>query len=350
MRPLPLAIAVSTVVHTVALAWVHTRPEPKREQPRHVTVQAIQIVPAPAEPMVVALLDDNTVASHGPGPAAATGRAGRVTTGTHVVGGGETATPTHKQSPLMTMRHPTIKTTGLSGEFWKKFDARSPPILDQSAVGIASRLGDPRWIANASPDEVRVEREKLVAARDSAAHAELQPDGAGTKSDHDRFHMRFNPDGTVASIKDKPNWQQKSPFYAEFDVSEMMMRTQGMDPYSSYKLKVLDETREQRYEIGKRYRTQQLARSRELMQKNIERAVSITRDPAALREALFELWDDCAETGTEELVTGGRSAREQVLGYVRSRLSKDSANAYTADELARLNKQRKSKAIFAPYE
>ena len=352
MRPLTVAIAVSTALHASAIAWVHTHPPPTPEPPREVTATPIQIVPPPAEPMVVALLDDNTVAAAAPGPSpVAAGHAGghsQIATMTGASRGGEaTAATTTPKNRWMTMRYPTIKSTGLSPEFWAKFDANSPPIIDQSAAGIAGRLANPGWIANASPEELDAERARLVAAREQAAHAELKPDGAGTKTEHDRFRMRFNGDGTVASIEDKPNWQQKSLFYAEFDVTEMMMRRHGIDPYSSSKLKILDDTREQRYETGKIYRSEQLARSRELMQKNIERAVATVRDPVALREALFELWDDCAEKGSDELVAGGRLAREQLLGYVRSRFARDSANGYPADELARLNKQRKSQAIFA---
>lgn len=142
-----------------------------------------------------------------------------------------------------------------------------------------------------------------------------------------------------------------------------MMRRHGQDPYASYKLRVLDETRDERAAIGKRYRTQQLAQSRQLMQKNLDRLWASTLDVAARKQGLFELWDDCAETGPEmepggftppgandELVAGGTSARSQLVGFVRSKLPAGTAGAFTADELARFNKQRKSRAEFQPYE
>jgi hypothetical protein len=195
---------------------------------------------------------------------------------------------------------------------------------------------------------VRAEREKLVAKKYVQDSAELLPDGAGTKAEHHTFNARFSPDGTVARIDDKPNVRVHG-LTGEFDVTDAMMRRHGQDPYASYKLKVLDETRDERAAIGKRYRTQQLAQSRQLMQRNLERLWASTPDLAARKQGLFELWDDCAETGSDELVAGGTSARKHLIGFVQSKLPAGSANAFTADELARFNKQRKSHAKFQPY-
>jgi hypothetical protein len=117
-----------------------------------------------------------------------------------------------------------------------------------------------------------------------------------------------------------------------------------MDPYAAYKMKVLDETREERVEMGKRYRTQQLARSREIMNRNISRLVGSTTDTDVLKQGLFELWDDCAESGSDELVVAGKAARQQVIAYIRGKLP----DAYSAEDLERLNKVRKSQLPFAP--
>lgn len=45
-----------------------------------------------------------------------------------------------------------------------------------------------------------------------------------------------------------------------------------------------------------------------------------------------------------------RAACAQVIGFIRSRLPAGSESAYTADELARFNKQRKSRSPFSPYD
>jgi hypothetical protein len=169
---------------------------------------------------------------------------------------------------------------------------------------------------------------------------ELRPDGQGAKSEHRAFSMKVAPDGTV-KITDEPNVKLE-PGGLSFDINDALMRREGIDPYASYKLKVLDETREERVAMGKQYRTQQLARSREIMNRNIARLVGSTTDTDALKLGLFELWDDCAEAGDDELVVAGRAAREQVIAYIRGHLS------YSADEVAQLNKRRRSHVPFAP--
>lgn len=328
---LRIALVVSALAHSAAIAWVHTHPSatptPARTaQPVVEIVDVVDIAPAaePA-PMVVALLPDHSVVAvaTAPGPTTARSRTNRgnrietapvaaISTGTEIVTAPtETGTGT-KRHPLLGMRGPSIE-AGPSASFQSQFLASSRPL----------------------PAEV-------------PRSGELRPDGQGTKSEHQTFRIKVAADGTV-DIHDKANWQQKSLFSAEFDVTDAMMRRQGMDPYASYKLKVLDETREERVAIGKTYRTQQLARSKQLAQKNLDRLWSSTLDLAARKQGLFELWDDCAESGSDERVVAGRSAREHVVGFIRGKLPAGTADAFTADELARFNRQRKSQATFAPY-
>lgn len=171
---------------------------------------------------------------------------------------------------------------------------------------------------------------------------ELHPDGQGTKSEHRTFTMKVAPDGTVA-IHDKPNVQLDGAGLS-FDVNDALMRSHGIDPYASYKMKVLDETREERVAMGKQYRTQQLARSREIMNKNIARLIGSTTDTETIKQGLFELWDDCAEAGDEEMIVAGRAAREQVIAYIRGKLP----DAYSPSDVERLNKLRRSHIPFAP--
>jgi hypothetical protein len=73
-------------------------------------------------------------------------------------------------------------------------------------------------------------------------------------------------------------------------------------------------------------------------------------DPIARRAALFELWDDCAETGEPALVEAGAAARVIVLGHIRAKHPKDSAQQFTPNELAAFNRRRQSKTVFAPYD
>jgi hypothetical protein len=72
--------------------------------------------------------------------------------------------------------------------------------------------------------------------------------------------------------------------------------------------------------------------------------------PAAVRrQILFELWDEAAEVGSAQLRDGGVRARLIIATFIASRLPPGSEDAYSATELARLNRDRKSRASFAPY-
>jgi len=127
------------------------------------------------------------------------------------------------------------------------------------------------------------------------------------------------------------------------------MRRHGQDPYASRKLAYLDSTRDHRVQIGQRHRQQQLEQAAVIMKANLDRVWSLPT-PAARREALFELWDECAETGSDELVTAGREARKLVIGVLRARIPAGTADAYSPGELAALNRKKQSKATFAPYD
>jgi hypothetical protein len=122
------------------------------------------------------------------------------------------------------------------------------------------------------------------------------------------------------------------------DISAWLMRKYGhFDPYASRKAKLLDDTRDERAERGAAFRKEQAARSAELMQKTLEELWARERDPAARRQALYELWSDCADD------EAGLRARAMVVGWIRAKLPAGSGDAFSADELARL-------APFSPYE
>lgn len=122
------------------------------------------------------------------------------------------------------------------------------------------------------------------------------------------------------------------------DITAWLMKKYGhYDPFASRKRKLLDDTRAEREERGEQFRAEQAARSAELMQRNLDELWVRVTDPAARREALYELWSDCADDDA------GQRARAMVLGWIRAKLPAGSANAFTPEELARL-------APFSPYE
>jgi hypothetical protein len=132
-------------------------------------------------------------------------------------------------------------------------------------------------------------------------------------------------------------------------LSDAIMRRLVGDPYASRKLKLLDDTREARAVTGAEHRAEDRARSAELMGRNLDALWRATSDPAARRDALFTLWDECAEGEGPEGEAGQR-ARSMVLGWIRAKLPAGSPGAFGADELAARAAQRRSRQAFAPYE
>jgi hypothetical protein len=132
------------------------------------------------------------------------------------------------------------------------------------------------------------------------------------------------------------------------DITGYLHRKLVGDPYASRKLKILDTTRDERVRIGTRYRAEQLDRSAELIQRNIEAAWRTLPDATQRRAALFAIWDECGE-GEGTVGAAGQRARAMVIGWIRAHLPDGQPGAYTVAEVAQLNAQRSSKQAFAPY-
>jgi hypothetical protein len=128
------------------------------------------------------------------------------------------------------------------------------------------------------------------------------------------------------------------------DVTAALMRAfHAGDPYAARKQALLDATFAERVARGGAFRAEQQARSAELMERNLERLWTTTRDPAARRRALFELWDECADDAA------GARARAMVIGWIRAHLPAGSPDAYSPAELDALSARRTSRQPFAPY-
>ncbi|MBV8761469.1 MAG: hypothetical protein JO257_29500 [Deltaproteobacteria bacterium] len=183
---------------------------------------------------------------------------------------------------------------------------------------------------------------------------ELHPAGNGTySSDQPSFKVHVERDGT-AHIEDKPDVGDVHfagigiAGRAAFD--DWAMRQAGIDPYAAAKKQWLDKTRDERARIGMASRKEDLARAPEFMKRNVRYAWSKTQtDPAARKQALFELWDECAETGDDDLVAAGTAARTYLVGFIRAHLPQGAPGAFTPDDLTALNARKRSHATFQPY-
>jgi len=109
--------------------------------------------------------------------------------------------------------------------------------------------------------------------------------------------------------------------------------------------------------VGEEFRAQQLVRSAELIDRNLRRLETARLEPIEVRAAAFELWDECAEPrehADDDLDAdaegqAGLRARVQVIGWIRSHLPQTSPDAYSDEEIVRLNLHRSSKQRFEPY-
>jgi hypothetical protein len=370
MRRLPAAILVSVASHAAALGWIVydgdvlavTLREPLDRRPAPAAPAATPI----DEPMAIVLLETRdepaptqpepdlaapTTAASGASRAPSRPAISTTTSGTAGAAGTPGTDETHRgppgRSPYLTMRGPERpRIGGLSSTFLDRFLENSKPLApppDIPGERVGNELAEARrqlrranQLDSTDVGRLRQRVIDLVKERDAE---ELKSSGGGTyRAEKDTFTAHVDADGR-AHLEDHA---------AALDTQDRMMLGHGIDPYARNKLALLDRTRDQRVAVGERHRHVQLAHATELMQKNIDRLWSTARDLAARKQGLFELWDDCAETGSDDLVTGGAAARQLVVGVIRARLR--GPDAYSAAELAALNAHRHSSAVFAPYD
>lgn len=171
-----------------------------------------------------------------------------------------------------------------------------------------------------------------------------QPDGTFS-SDQGPYTARIAPDGS-ATLEDNPNIQPNLfALGASFDVNDAILRSAGQDPYSSAKLRFMDRSRDLRAQMGADYRNWQLSQSDAIMRANIDGMWKRLPTDAERKQALFEMWDECAETGDPALVEAGKVARAALVEVARERLG---PNAFSPQELSAFNARRTSTQRFEP--
>ncbi len=385
-----VGVATSTAVHLLVVAWITERtpaPAPIVAPSEPMTVEIVEASPPkPPEPEVapieVAFLDEATEAALPetavPAPAAIprpsrdTGNESTPPPQLTLPGAGpgsavETAPiDPAKRSILMSMRRPRVDLRIGSTDYGSAVDnapAGTGPEND-ATTGQLHPAGGGTYRSDQGPFTARIERDGEVKLKDKKnfhihlAIPSLKDLGRGFA---DWYHQEDktpqDPD-QVALNGHRPSDTDTRPDHGNtvpllgggFDISDALMRDHGQDPYASQKLKFLDSTRDERVQIGNRHRQQQLQQATQIMQRNLDRVWASVTDARARKQALFELWDECAETGTEDLIAAGADARRLVIGFIRARLPAGRADAFTADEISAFNRVKQSKAAFAPYD
>lgn len=188
--------------------------------------------------------------------------------------------------------------------------------------------------------------------------ANEHPPPARRGEQHIAFTAHIAPDGRVAFDDDELYFYGYGTaggipmpgLGAGFDITDIIMRRLGVDPYQYEKARYMERTFERRAEMRRHYGRVLMARALSDLPRYLD---ALWQQPGwsyrLRRRVLFELWDECAERGSEELIAGGRDARAIIEGFIRQAIPAGSPCAYTADELSALNAERQSEAVFAPY-
>jgi outer membrane biosynthesis protein TonB len=189
------------------------------------------------------------------------------------------------------------------------------------------------YITRRGPPELHRRPDGSLVYTGSAFSARILPDGRVEFSD--RGNLRFNglggPSDSVGAT-------------IGFDISDAAERRHGNDPYQAERRWFLGETEELRDQLMEAHRQEVSVDEGRRLRGSLER---IWRDggrtAAQRRTALFRVWDGIAEDET------GAPARRAVLTFIRTTLPAGSPDAYSTDELSRLNGRRESREAFAPY-
>jgi hypothetical protein len=383
VRRLPLGVALSTAAHAAAVVWVGTRAFPLRVQAEAASLTSVEIIAvdqpvAPAAPPAaidVAVLDERPAAAV---PAqATTSQRPRGGTEAIVVPGARGAPTgelppraTEPHVPLMAMRRGDAPRLTLPSGRWDALDHAPSGTGPEKRLtsGMLHESGGGTYQSDQGGFVGKVNADGTVKLTDkpsfhihlalpslkdlgraAAAWYESDKGPSGKEGDRSMANQIQATNGTPLDPGGGGTTVIVPVFAGGFDPTDWLMRRHGQDPYSARKLALLDKTRDERVQIGNQHRAERLALTPQIIRKNLEALWAATRDTRARKQALFELWDECAETGDPAVIAGGEAARRLVIGFIRTHLAAGSADAFTAAELAELARTRHSKADFQPY-
>jgi hypothetical protein len=354
-------VVAAAAIHVAALVWFAPS---ARSRERAVEHPAEIHSPSLAPPLDVVLIDEPAVSA----PAVSDTR----DVGTHV----RRVKQTRQTSVLLSEATSAsiVEPTEATVEPERQPSARSPP-------RVALQLPRGRWNAlDRVPSGTDGQPAHPTSAtpgpgyRSKTFSIDVSPDGSATIRDARNLQLaiqlpsRKDLGDALQSWYDSPKGEADpdaleqydrpilapvrsiGPTIARFDATDWLMRSHGEDPYASEKLKMLDATRDQRVEIGTRYRRDLLRSATLLVRDHLAQLWTTVTDPADRKRGLFELWDECADIGPDDVVIAGRAARAAIVRFIRAELPADSGHAYTRAELDQLNQQRQSRAAFAPYD
>jgi hypothetical protein len=335
--------------HGLPIASEPPAPRALESQPRidpPIAVEFVRIAPGPA-----------TTVSRQPEPATSASPARRrIDTGSAA---SRSSPKIAREAESEILPEPIAEPSAPSGRLRMRGD--SLPELDpMRASGLAAA------IAGAQGPEVAGPRTDLLGtpALPTSEPRVWRPSGNGTlRAEGQPFEAEVGRDGRIV-FRDRPNVDARFgriklsekrtlplPILAgSFDVTDAVMASFGEVLYPYRKLKLMDESREERAQMALRYRDEVLESA---LTKYKRRLAKLWKNPeyelAARKKILFQLWDECAERGPEEVVKTAHSIRAMTLQFIRSRIPESHADAYSEAELDDLNRNRQSTRRFSPY-
>lgn len=218
-----------------------------------------------------------------------------------------------------------------------------PVVRKFGAEGSAAspqRDGPPRSLAEAG---FRKRRSGKMVYRDAQSGfvATLLPDG----------RLKFRETVTPSSMP---------------GMAEALRAASGQELFIQQKKRLLEQTFELRLQMAVNFASDKIDRRlASLYRELLEQWSRTSKSEAERRVALFERWDECEEglavtlRGFEGVTSSeldqkrraaGQAARETIERFIRRQLPPGSPQAYTPEELRRLNARRHSQARFAPYD
>jgi hypothetical protein len=349
------SIAISLVLHVAALAWLGTRPPGLADPAYEPALQWIDIEVAPVQPETLPPVEERDPLEPARPPDAL-----------------PEPPPESTKMPRLAVPQPRRRaelpeTSTARAAPPGSGDADSAPgLLSMRTTGPTSRPAEPRRDPGAGVPRLTAEQAARLVERDPGpsewsplapprsgktprARSEIVPDGKGAyRADDLTFTAKIDRDGRV-HIEDRANLQG-GPTSGTFDVSDAIMRSAGQDPYYRRKALFLERTREQRAAMSVDERQVTLRDSLRKLPEHLSEIWAHTAWPVAQRRrVIFELWDECAEQGPDDIASAGTAARITIVAFIRKHLPEGSAHAYPEAEIQALNKARRSRQRFAPY-
>lgn len=171
------------------------------------------------------------------------------------------------------------------------------------------------------------------------------PDLRVDKYDTSGWHSQTKRDGSV-QFTDKPVIK---PLGVP-DITELVMRLRGDPLYDPEKRKYLKNTKVIREAKAQDFKRENLTQSlSDLGNRLTALWFDDTLSVTTKKQRLFDMWEECAEEGSEAVLMMSEIVRTSIKSFIRQNMPKSTELAYTDEDLMRLNKNRKSKAEFNPY-